>query len=323
MKKLIISGAIFLLLGVSYAAFADVTAYEHSISQLFSKEIAVTVNRILQDSEIKTWSQALAWFLGFITIGWSLVTYIKESEIYPFVYVCILFFIFWFLYASYEPIVSGFMDLFIALGGSMYKAAMGNVSGDQIIEAVKKAVSMPTTDIFDSIDILMVAFLWELAVAFLSMAVYFADIFVIVGGSLAKIVGILFLPFIICPWTHGAFNKWCSFFAVFGVFSIFLKITSIIVMVVMRVSINFLATDGVDQRLVNVLSQNFTVQQVLTITDDTAAIGMTAIAYVAVCVALVFMSFSLAKQCVGNINAGGGVSRGAQKMARVAIKALL
>lgn len=323
MKKLIISGVIILLLGASCAVFADVTAYEHSITQMFNKEIGVTVNRILQDSDIKTWSQAMAWFLGFLTIGWSLVTYIKESEIYPFVFACILFFIFWFLYAAYEPVVSGFMELFIALGQSMYKAAMGNITGDGIIDAVRKAVSMPTTDIFDSIDLVMVAVLWEIAVAFLAMAVYFADIFVIVGGSLAKIVGILFLPFIICPWTHGAFNKWCSFFAVFGVFSIFLQITSIIVMVVMRVSINFLATDGIDKRLVNVLSQNFNVQQVLTITDDTATIGMTAVAYVAVCIALVFMSFSLAKQCVGNINAAGGASRGAQKIAKIAIKALV
>lgn len=205
----------------------------------------------------------------------------------------------------------------------MYKAAMGNVTGDEIVDAVRKAVSMPTTDIWDSIDLIMVAVLWEVAVAFLAMAVYFADIFVIVGGSLAKIVGVLFLPFIICPWTHGAFNKWCSFFAVFGVFSIFLQITSIIVMVVMRVSINFLATDGIDKRLVNILSQNFNVQQVLTVTEDSAAIGMTAIAYAAVCVALVFMSFSLAKQCVGTINAGGGAARGAQRVAQIAIKALL
>ncbi|EGS4262604.1 hypothetical protein P0664_004746 [Salmonella enterica] len=323
MKKLMISGAIILLLGVSYAVFAEVTAYEHSITQMFNKEIGVTVNRILQDSVIETWSQTMAWFLGFITIGWALVTYIKDSEIFPFVYACILFFIFWFLYASYEPIVSAFMDLFIALGQSMYKAAMGNVTGDEIVDAVRKAVSMPTTDIWDSIDLIMVAVLWEVAVAFLAMAVYFADIFVIVGGSLAKIVGVLFLPFIICPWTHGAFNKWCSFFAVFGVFSIFLQITSIIVMVVMRVSINFLATDGIDKRLVNIMSENFNVQQVLTVTEDTAAIGMTAIAYVAVCVALVFMSFSLAKQCVGTINAGGGAARGAQRAAQIAIKALL
>ncbi|ENY1827853.1 hypothetical protein ACFVMS_004463 [Salmonella enterica] len=323
MKKLIISGVIILLLGTTCAAFAEVTAYEHSISQLFNKEVSETVQRILQNSEIKTWSQALAWFLGFITISWSLVTYIKDSEIFPFVFACILFFIFWFLYVSYEPIVSGAMDLFIALGGSMYKAAMGNVSGDQIIAAVRKAVSMPTTDLFDSIDLVMTAVMWEVAIAFLSMAVYFADIFVIVGGSLAKIVGILFLPFIICPWTHGAFNKWCSFFAVFGVFSIFLNITSIIVMIVMRVSINFLATDGIDKRIANVFSQDFKVERVLQITDDTAAIGMTAVAYVAICIVLVFMSFSLAKQCVGNINAGGGISRGAQKMAKVAIKALL
>ncbi|EGD1138997.1 hypothetical protein IAV22_004421 [Salmonella enterica] len=251
------------------------------------------------------------------------MTYIKDSEIYPFVFACILFFVFWFLYAAYEPVVSGFMTLFIALGDSMFKAAMGNVTGDAIIDAVKKAVSMPTTDLFDSIDLVMVAVMWEVAVACLAMAVYFSDIFVIVGGSLAKIVGILFLPFIICPWTHGAFNKWCSFFAVFGVFSIFLKITSIIVMVVMRVSINFLATDGVDKRVANVFSQNFKVQHVLKITDDTATIGMTAVAYVAVCIILVFMSFSLAKQCVGNINAGGGVSSGAKKIAQVAIKALV
>lgn len=323
MNKLLYAGAIILLLGSSCTAFAEVTAFNHSVTLAFNRELSDTVDKILNDSVIKNWTSSLALFLAFVGLTWATYVYVRLGEVLLFVQIIILFVIFWAIYGVYGRAVTEILDLLIALGDSIYKAAMGMVKADTVIDTARKAVTLPSADLFSDMSIVWAVILWEAALSLLTVAVYFADIFTIVGASTAKVVGILFLPFIIVPWTQPMFGRWFNFLALWGVSSIFLKITSIIVLVVVRASINYLATDGsFKTKIGTIIDSDFHVDKIMSITEDTITVGITAGAFILVCVILVFSSFALAKQCVGNMNIGGTINRGAVKVAATAVKTI-
>ncbi|NIH07056.1 hypothetical protein [Providencia rettgeri] len=286
----------------------------------FDSEVKIAIDKILNDSVVKNWSMALATFLTVVCLFFGIVDWVREGSLLKVFVTVILFIVFIGIFPIYGSIVDTVFNACKALGDSMYKAAIGNVTEDVFVESFINAIKLPTAGFFDAFDVFFMAIIWYVAIAVLELAVYFAEIWLIVGLAIAKVIGVLFLPFLIAERTQSLFSNWCKFFMVWGVSAIFLKVTSIVTLVMMKASLNAVATKKNVAKLVN--DNNFTVDSVVTMTTDNVLLIISLGAFVIIAALMIFGSFKLAVQCVGDAgsSAGSSLNNGATQVARMAMR---
>lgn len=283
----------------------------------FETEVTTAINKILADSVIKNWSMSLSIFLTAVCLFIALAKWAKDGSLLDVFVTCILFIIFLGLYPVYGVVVDTVFGACVELGDSMYKAAIGNTTEDVILESFINAVSLPTAGFFDAFDVFIMSILWYIAIAFLSLAVYFADIWLVVGLAIAKVIGVLFLPFLIAPVTQRYFSSWVNFFIFWGVSAIFLRLTSIITMLIMKASLNAVAAK---KNVGDIIGNDFTANKVVEMGTDNMLLLISLAAFVFIAALMIFGSFKLAQQCLGaGSSAGASLNNGATALAKKAM----
>lgn len=306
---------LFIILLIPVAVFAAKS--DSGLHVAFEAEVTTAINKILSDSLIKTWSTSLAIFLTAVCLFIGLVKWARDGSLLDVFITCILFIFFIALFPVYSVVVDTVYGACVQLGDSMYKAAIGDVTEDVILSSFINAISLPTAGFFDAADVFIMSLLWYLAIAVLSLAVYFANIWLVVGLAISKVVGVLFLPFLIAPWTQRFFSNWVNFFMLWGVSAIFLKITSIITMVIMKASLNAVA---VKKSIADLVGSDFTAKGVVEMGTDNLLLVISLSAFVVIAALMIFGSFKLAAQCVGTgTSAGAGLNNAAVLLAKKAM----
>lgn len=300
---------VFIMVPVfSYAADSSILHAE------FNGEINNAINAIINDSGIKSWSMALALFIAFCTLAWNIIVWIKFAELEPLLTTSVLLILFGTLYVSYGTIVDTVYGACEQLGDMMYEAAIGGTSPDAIYNSFVKAVSLPTVGIFDAMQMMAISFFWYVTTGVLAIAIYFAEIWLVTGLGLAKVVGVLFIPFVVSKYTHHLFIKWVQFFFLWGVAAIFLKVTSIICLVIMKASLNAVAKS---QGLGDIVGSGFTASKAMQFTEDNINLMFALIGFTIVAAVMIFGSFKLAAQCLnGSGTAGNSLNNGATAIAK-------
>ncbi|EPT9381306.1 TPA: hypothetical protein SMQ11_003822 [Proteus mirabilis] len=311
-KRYILMLSMFIFVVIPSVSYA---ASESSILHAeFGSEINNAINAIVNDSGIKSWSMALALFIAFVTLTLNIIVWIRSADLIPLLTTSVLLILFGTLYLSYGTVVDTVYGACEQLGDMMYDAAIGGASPDAIYNSFVKAVSLPTVGIFDAMQMIGISIFWYLTTAILAVAIYFAEIWLVTGLALAKVVGVLFIPFVVSKYTHNLFIKWVQFFFLWGIAAIFLKVTSIICLVIMKASLNAVAKS---QGLGDIVGSGFTADKAMQFTEDNISLVFALIGFTIVAAIMIFGSFKLAAQCLnGSGTAGNSLNNGAVTIAK-------
>ncbi|EPO3921729.1 type IV secretion system protein [Salmonella enterica subsp. houtenae serovar [1],40:z4,z23:-] len=292
------------------------------------------VNKILNgaDSDIRSWTMAVALFLAAVTAFvyfWKFVE--NGSAVLELLTLAVMFIFTLTLVGTYTTVVDTISGAFAGIANEMQRLALGDTSPDFftsfVEDVVTKAIASPSVDITDGMNMIGVALMWEVCSAVLEVAIYLADVWIDVGTAVAKVTGILFLPLLVSPATRGIFDGWFKFFIGWGLAGIVLKVTSIITMVMIRASINAAGqfqkgdvTDGIP----DIITGNNTVAGVLQVTGDNINLLKDICAYSIIAAIMVFSCFIFAFMIGAGVGSTSqGLNNMAVKIAKKAAKALI
>ncbi|EFG0195170.1 TPA: hypothetical protein L2H11_003384 [Escherichia coli O25b:H4-ST131] len=314
---------VVLFLSVSFYASAETamrTNFQNGVSEM--------VNKILNspDSDLRVWTIAASTFLAAVTAFVYFWRFVENGgALVDLFTLAIMFMLSMSLLASYSMVVDTITGAFYAISNELQRLALGNIKPSflqNFVESVlTKAISAPSVDIFDGMNMVGMALLWEICSAILSVAIYLADVWIDVGTAIAKITGVMFIPFLVAPATRVIFDGWFKFYIGWGLAAVVLKITSIVVMIMIRASIN---SAGSFQGAGDVIASDGTVNGVLNITANNISLLRDICAYSVIAAIMVFSCFIFAYMIGSGVgSASQGLNNMAVKLAKKAAKALL
>ncbi|NQD63301.1 conjugal transfer protein TrbL, partial [Enterobacter sp. CM29] len=198
MKKLL---AIFLM---TFLFAQSAFAANSVMSDEIDKEVQNYVDAIFSSngSDIFLFVTAILTFLFFMCVVIELVKFINgNADWIAFLALVFLYFATVALIASYGPFTQVIKGVFEGLGetfqflivGSRDKMFLSNF----IDNVITKAVQAPDVGFTDSIYMWCVTIIWGVVSLLLQVAFYLADVYVTLGYALARIIGVLFVPFLV------------------------------------------------------------------------------------------------------------------------------
>ncbi|MEN4758270.1 type IV secretion system protein [Pantoea agglomerans] len=300
-----------------------------AISNQLTKEIDNNVQEYIDavfsasGSDIFLLVSAIATFLFFMVIVGEIIKFIMGNADWVAAFTAVILFIATLAFiASYGPFTYVIKGAFEDLGNVFQFLIVGSKDkmflSDFIDRTITQAVQAPDVGFTDTIWMWAVTIIWAVVSLFLQIAFYLADVFVTLGYSLARMVGVLFIPFLIAPWTRKIFDGWVRFYIGWGVCSILLRLTSLLSMLVMKATIN--AAGKFENPASMMIDGNFNVTAPLVITDENLSLLWAIIVFGIISCIMIFSSFGFAKMLCSGV---GSASNGATNMAKsAAVKAV-
>lgn len=95
-------------------------------------------------------------------------------------------------------------------------------------------IHLPNVDIFDGVMLSIKLFTWMAVCLVLDFVAYLAGLWALYGYALAKIVGMVFVPFLMHRGTRPFFDAWFKFFTGFIILQVVLKATLIIAVMTIK-----------------------------------------------------------------------------------------
>lgn len=239
-----------------------------TMRDLFENELNGYVTSIMNDTSngIYQWSWMMFLALSFILIVKEVLVFIADGmNAASHLEAVIYFFVTLFLMGSYSFFTDAIWGIGVGLGNGYQQHLVGNTDNFFLSQWVTKsisAVSMEELSILDSIDLLRYSIAWGVAVGLLELAVWTASIWTQFGYALAKIVGLIFIPFLLLPATRVLFDNWFRFLVGFVVLLIMLKATQVVAAITVKATLATLdvswTTDyGDPANVVEVAKENF------------------------------------------------------------------
>lgn len=186
-----------------------------------------------------------------------------------------------------------------------------------IDNVINKAIQAPDVGFTDTIFMWVVTFIWSIVSLFLQIAFYLADVYVTLGYALARLVGVIFIPFLIAGWTRPIFDGWVKFFIGWGVCGLLLRLSCILSMIVMKSAIN--AAGHLGNPGVAYISSGYDVTAPLVISEDNVSTLIAIIVFSIISCVMIFSSFSFAKMLCSGVGSASNAATGAAK--NIAVKA--
>ena len=295
------------------------------VSDLIDQEVQNYVDAIFDasGSDIFLFVTAILTFLFFMCLVGEIVKFINgNADWIAILTLVILYISTTALIASYGPFTHVIKGVFEDLCGEFQYLIIGSRDkmflSDFIDKVIKKAVQAPDVGFTDSIFMWGVTLVWGVVSLLLQVAFYLADTYVTLGYALARVVGVLFVPFLIAPWTRPIFDGWVKFFVGFGICGILLRLTCILAMLVMKATIN--AAGKLENPASALINSNYDVKAPLVVADNNISLLLAIIAFGVISCVMVFSSFGFAKTLASGV---GSASNAATNMAKsAAVKAM-
>lgn len=313
-KKII---AVFLL---SISFVQPVFAVSNTLSQEIDKNVQEYIDSVFSanGSDIFLLVSAIATFLFFVVIVgeiikfiWGRADWVATFQV-VFLYIATIA-----LIGGYGPFTYVIKGAFEALGDTFQYLTIGSKDkmflSNFIDRTITQAIQAPDVGFTDTIWMWAVTIIWAVVSLFLQIAFYLADVFVTLGYSVARMVGVLFVPFLVAPWTRSIFDGWVRFFIGWGVCSILLRITSLLAMLVMKASIN--AAGKFENPAATLINGNYDITAPLVITDENLSLLWAIIVFGIISCFMIFSSFGFAKMLCSGV---GSASNGASGIAKQA-----
>ncbi|ERK05600.1 hypothetical protein L580_3310 [Serratia fonticola AU-P3(3)] len=322
-----------ILLCSMFLAFPAYAA-NNKLTQKIDQNINEYLDAVLSSSgsDIYVYVMAFATFLMFVcAVGEILKFIMGEPDWVAAFTLIILWFITMALISSYGMVTSTIKYAFGELADTFQYLTIGNKDpmflSTFIDNVIGKAIQAPDTGITDTIFMWAITIVWAILSIILQAAFYLTDVYITLGLALAQMVGVLFIPFLIAPWTRSIFDGWVRFFIGWGVFGLVLRITCLLTMLVMKATIN--AAGSFDFTIPNVtntdlINANYEVIRPLIITDANLELLIAIIIFGFISCLMIFSAFSFAKALSSGVGSASDAANGAaKKMAATAAKMLI
>lgn len=240
MNKKIKSVFIFVFMVNPSLCFANFN--ESAVRDHFLKNISQFVTDLSNNQTYNRLILAIMGFLVFLVVITNFFKYIwngadvelwVESAIWCIGSFAILNF--------YDPMLTSIWNAAQALGGLAQEVAVGNTDPFFLpmwTMQTMDAIIVPDTSIWDSIVIIFTGFIWTLVCTVLNFIMWLSALYSVFGYALAKMIGLIFIPFIIHPLTRSSFNAWLRFFVGFVILSVLLRMTTILLALLIKAQLS-------------------------------------------------------------------------------------
>lgn len=144
------------------------------------------------------------------------------------------------LMESYDGFTGAIWNAGIGIGNGYQEYLVGNTDNFFLVQWAMKAlgaVVLEELSIFDSIRIVLYGINWIILSGLIEVVMWLAALWAHFGYALAKIVGLVFIPFLLLPQTRPLFDSWFKFFCGFVVLTIILKATSAVVAISIKATL--------------------------------------------------------------------------------------
>lgn len=310
---------------IAFPAFAGSNALVENIDS----NIAEYVSAILSEngSDIYKIVMAIATFLLFICLVVEISKFIAGDADWVSTATLIII---WFgtmaFIAGYFAVTDTIKHVFIEIQETFQFLTIGSRDkmflSNFIDRTLLQAVQAPDVGFTDTIYMWFVTFVWGFISLILQFCFYLSDVYATLGIALAQMIGVLFIPFVIAPWTRSIFDGWAKFFIGWGICGIVLRVTCLLAMLIMKASIN--AAGSFENPGVAFIDSNYNVTAPLVVTEDNIGLLMSLIVFGLMSCVLVLSSFGFAKQLASGVGSASSVaSGGAKALAVKAIKLII
>lgn len=140
------------------------------------------------------------------------------------------------LMLNFNELSSMIYSTFDSMGAVIQQAVVGDDDVMYLLEyldVIVGSISLGSIDIFDSIGrIISYAFLY-IVIGALNIFIFMMSVWSIYGYTFAKMVGLIFLPFLVLPSTRSYFMGWLRFFLSFCVLIMVLRVNASIILILL------------------------------------------------------------------------------------------
>lgn len=301
---------LFLFIGfVILCNNAEAAQYDF-IRSKFATYLSQFVNKMMSSgSAINKFAWSIFAFLSMMMFVQQYLIFIRKPD--PFEHMTAL--CYWFvglgLMTSYDIATQTFWGIAEGLSYEMQYAFVGNNDPLFILQWIKKvtmAIKVSDVGIFDALDMVALSFCWLVIGIALDCVMYLGSIWAVFGYGLSKIVGFLFIPFILLPGTRKLFDGWVRFFTGFIVLAVVVKITGILGCLIFQaqlesIGVGFTSVLSDPQNVVEIGEQNIGYM------SELIGTGIVAILFV-------LSAFKFAASLSAGVGSAGGGIGGAIKM---------
>lgn len=299
-----------------------------AVSNSFTTELDKSVNDALDSvlssngSDIFLMVSALATFILFICIVKEISSFVMGRldvvSLLTTVFLYIAAIAMLGAYGTFTNVIKGgftdiadvYQNLIIGNSDKMFLS-------DFIDRVLNKAIQTPDVGLTDTIFMWAVTIIWAVVSLFLQIAFYLADVYVTLGYALARLVGVIFIPFLIANWTRPIFDGWVKFFIGWGICGLLLRLTCILSMLVMKSAIN--TAGSLKNPGSEYISSGYDVTAPLVVTADNIYALIAIIVFSIISCVMIFSSFSFAKMLCSGVGSASNAATGAAK--NLAVKA--
>ncbi len=285
-------------------ATAD-AALSETFRSVFAGEISRFVVGIMGDytNPVNQWSRMLLGFCFFVLIVTEATIFVLDGLntlrlVTAFVSLSITV-AFW---LGYDYGTSAMWGVGVAISQGMQSFLVGNTDNFFFIQWVKIAfdnVKFEDMGIWDGMKFWQYSTAWEIVAFVLEVVYWLASMWSELGYGLAKIVGVVFIPFYMLESTRPLFDGWLRFFVGFIILTVILKATMVLSALLVRFTLydlgmNFNGSWGEPTEVVT-----FAKEQLYLLSDSAAAL----------CVAILFVFSSFVFASI--LGSGAGSMSGA------------
>lgn len=304
-------------------------AIDNALTQKIDANINEYINSVLSSSgsDIYVFVMAVATFLMFVCAVGEILKFIAgRADWVAMLTLVILWFVTMAFITSYGMVTDTVKYAFNEMADTFQYLTIGSRDrmflSNFIDRVINQAVQAPDVGFTDTIYMWAITIIWAVISLFLQVAFYLSDVYVTLGVGLAQMIGVLFIPFLIAPWTRSIFDGWVRFMIGWGICGIILRLTCLLTMLVMKATIN--AAGDFQNPGTALINSNYDISAPLVVTDENLGLLIAIIVFGFISCVMIFSSFTFAKMLSSGVgSASNAATNTAKKLAVQAVKALV
>ncbi|WAH62216.1 hypothetical protein LZ023_40780 (plasmid) [Pseudomonas silvicola] len=215
-------------------------ALSEAMRGIFSGALADFVNGVMNDTSGDIYTYTWMMFLTFSVIGIVIEVakfiwggYQMESHL--------TFILWWFacfgIMGGYNAFTEAVWGIGVGLSNAYQQYLVGNTDNFFLAQWIHKsmaAVVLEDLSFFDTVRLMGYYWIWMVAGTLLDLVAYLAAMWADFGYALSKVIGIIFVPFLLLPATRPLFDGWFKFFTGFVVLLIVIKATMVVAAITVK-----------------------------------------------------------------------------------------
>lgn len=245
-----VSFYLFFLPSTAWAQAADYGDYGEAFTsfQNFLTTVAAYIDLVLAPgSNAAQFIEAFFYAFAFYRISFAIAGWMMFDNLPGLVAAVLLVAVVRIMLDFYDPLTSLLLSWAGDFAGSIQQPITGN--GDVFfvvgyLTNILDSISLPSITIFNAVSALMAIITLAALTFLLSVLAFFAVAWGVYGFALAKLIGWMFLPFILIERTAALFDGWIKFMLGFLFYMVIARVNLVLVLILFTTYLNLPLTSG-------------------------------------------------------------------------------